>query len=1797
MTSTLGTVAAGWTLAAVGDFTGNGFSDLLRNDNGSYFLWETSAAGVSKVDPISIPPGSSIVGVGVLTPGVNALLLNNSGTLDYQPLTQQGTAIATIVAQAETLSLATFLSAGILPAGSTIEANGNYNYWYGGESQALVQNAAGTLQPLNLNVFPFPIPAGFTVVPQGGAANIYGSDLSETLLINSAGTVEAFMDGETVYARSTISGTVTPLETHVAVSNVIGTLGAGETIKAVSSPNNDGSTDILLQQSGTLYEWVVREGAIQQTITVGAVPSGFTVAGMGDINGQGVADILLINNTGTVQAIDGTPSFQGNFTLLNTATPAVILDGVYNSMPGVTTAVGSSTAPLSDYLAQLVAGIPLSPTGVRILTMQQGALASCSFEQVAAGNLTLAAWEQNVATLNAIAAYCRANDITVQVETQLGWTGSFGSPQTYQWLEPAVAAGLPIGYVEDDQELGGFSTILNNGTVVDLPPGGYGMTRSQFTANASLITQDLITMAGSELADIAVIHAAFPDAVFGEWEIPGSPDSGGQTTGYHEFLQDWYSTLHNSATLLGLPSLSFAIADQYFSPNLAGSGTVSDVGQGTFVSDSNVTDVGSFVQDAKAEGVGVEIQDYAITEDLNPLQVLARQELEISQEATLGISGIQFGGGFNPNAVSEAANVPGATVNGAAEAAAIEPLYQGTLITTTGSIGLVLPNQVVLAQGASKAVSGVTISALAGDQSNRLVVVLIDQTGTLSATQHGGATVGGNGANELILNGTPADVEAELATLTIREAVSGPDSIDVEVFGSSGRVGGGTIAVLATNSNGSTNYTKSSAGALPQIWDSASATLNSGTIVSESFVWNSSDGLSAASFIGGAAVAPIMQILVDQPLMEKGLTASSTVVASLPAADLGWSSGWQVYEPIAPAVSSPEGLPVTVTASTLTYNAAGQLTTQTDTIAPVPQSEYLAYFPLPASSYYFANGGTAVTQYNPTTLYDSGAGAIALISSGATMQIAVGSTNPMVVGSIQTIYGIVSGAAKVVEVRYLGGTGNPYDEVDQIFNPYSATPQLWQQINTVGIPVSMAGASPLAVPSAATVTEYNTGNNPDWNSSAWAGDQEVATTFESGNWDSTATITTAGSVAVTQGVTWIGEGEILSDYTLTAPTPVVASATDTIAGTGIAGDWVVVTGGGTIVLGDAQVAGNGQWHVTYAGTILPTFDSVTARQYDLAGDTSPVATMDTDLYQFISGSTLNLLSLTGTIVVNLNAQGTMEIESQTVVTGLSGLTAVDAVSSTGPVTLTGLTGGGSTLIGGGSNTTINVSGTGNVVSLLNSGTIVETAANTAATVIGTNATALLNYTGDSVQAINANDTINAVSGDQVGVYSTGDVIYASGITVNTASAGTSVTINGTSDVIGAALGSTITFGANSNATIYGDGATIVATSTGSSLYVIANNDVMTAHTGDSITLFGTNETVNNGVAGASIDLANNAVATINGSGGTFDIVGTNVVATATGENVVASAGTWFDLYGNNNVVTLSSAGSVQALSNGDTITAVSGDQIGAYGTGEVVYASGITLNAAFSTTSVTMTGISNVVGAAAGSTIDFAGTSTATVYGDGATIVATSSGSSLFIIANSDVITAHSGGAIALFGTNETVNNVVAGTSVTFTNNATATVNGTGGTFNIGGTNIAVIASGETVTTNANASFNLNLNGGSDTVNMGMGTNFGIIGSSGTIGFISGASVTMSVAAAVGSQTVGSFSMANGDKIDLTHILAGTSVTTSDLSSYVSTSASGTGTSLAITGPNGSDTVLLSGIGSLSLQTLINGNAFVLPSH
>jgi hypothetical protein len=281
------------------------------------------------------------------------------------------------------------------------------------------------------------------------------------------------------------------------------------------------------------------------------------------------------------------------------------------------------------------------------------------------------------------------------------------------------------------------------------------------------------------------------------------------------------------------------------------------------------------------EVVVIEIQ-YGISDtDINPLLSSARRESEISQEAPLGIAGIRLSGGFDNQPVSEAVNVPGSAYNGAAIADAVTPLYQSGSITTTGSITRTPPTQVVLQQGGSAVVNVVPVIATSGDQSNKMAMALIDQPGTLSATQES-STMVTRDTSVRILDGALSGVAAELSTLIVNEAVAGSDRIDVEVFGNSGRVAGGTTTVLATLASGGTTYnTLSSAAVQPQSWACASAAVNIDIIASEILNYNTRNGLSSSVFIKGATIAPVVKDMVDQPPMEHGLTISGTI-ASLP---------------------------------------------------------------------------------------------------------------------------------------------------------------------------------------------------------------------------------------------------------------------------------------------------------------------------------------------------------------------------------------------------------------------------------------------------------------------------------------------------------------------------------------------------------------------------------------------------------------------------------------------------------------------------------------------------------------------------------------------------------------------------------------------------------------------------------------------------------------------------------------------------------------------------------------------------
>ena len=141
-----------------------------------------------------------------------------------------------------------------------------------------------------------------------------GDGVSDVLWRNSNGSLaEWFMDG------STISSTATPTYQGSAVSP-----GASWSVAGIGDFNGDGDADILWRNSnGSLVEWLMNGSTIESTATPtyqgSAVSPGssWSVAGVGDFTGDGDADILWQNTNGSLAMwlMDGS-------TITSSATPA-----------------------------------------------------------------------------------------------------------------------------------------------------------------------------------------------------------------------------------------------------------------------------------------------------------------------------------------------------------------------------------------------------------------------------------------------------------------------------------------------------------------------------------------------------------------------------------------------------------------------------------------------------------------------------------------------------------------------------------------------------------------------------------------------------------------------------------------------------------------------------------------------------------------------------------------------------------------------------------------------------------------------------------------------------------------------------------------------------------------------------------------------------------------------------------------------------------------------------------------------------------------------------------------------------------------------------------------------------------------------------------------------------------------------------------------------------------------------------------------------------------------------------------
>jgi hypothetical protein len=85
--------------------------------------------------------------------------------------------------------------------------------------------------------------------------------------------------------------------------NVLTTGASGWSVVGTGDFTGSGTSDVLLQNGGTVVDWIMKDGQYQSgnVLTTGA--AGWSVVGTGDFTGGGVSDMLL-QNGGTVGRLD-----------------------------------------------------------------------------------------------------------------------------------------------------------------------------------------------------------------------------------------------------------------------------------------------------------------------------------------------------------------------------------------------------------------------------------------------------------------------------------------------------------------------------------------------------------------------------------------------------------------------------------------------------------------------------------------------------------------------------------------------------------------------------------------------------------------------------------------------------------------------------------------------------------------------------------------------------------------------------------------------------------------------------------------------------------------------------------------------------------------------------------------------------------------------------------------------------------------------------------------------------------------------------------------------------------------------------------------------------------------------------------------------------------------------------------------------------------------------------------------------------------------------------------------------------
>jgi predicted Zn-dependent protease len=178
------------------------------------------------------------------------------------------------------------------------------------------------------------------------------------------------------------------------------------------------------------------------------------------------------------------------------------------------------------------------------------------------------------------------------------------------------------------------------------------------------------------------------------------------------------------------------------------------------------------------------------------------------------------------------------------------------------------------------------------DAAGTVAVVLLANTGLLTASSAGAATVTGNGTGELVLNGTPSDIAAELDSVTVTEPTAGSDTIDVETFGLYGQISDLTINVssFAPVGNATAVAYAGSPGSVISSSAAGNLSVNGATIVTKPNMVLSAAGSNDTIYLNGydsATVNGSGNTILLTPQDNLAVTGVATVFATSGTISLG----------------------------------------------------------------------------------------------------------------------------------------------------------------------------------------------------------------------------------------------------------------------------------------------------------------------------------------------------------------------------------------------------------------------------------------------------------------------------------------------------------------------------------------------------------------------------------------------------------------------------------------------------------------------------------------------------------------------------------------------------------------------------------------------------------------------------------------------------------------------------------------------------------------------------------------------